>query len=393
MSVAKKVTKKSVSRRKAEEPVRLDALEHPVPGAFGEIVGQSAALDEIERALSAGRMHHAWIFHGPKGVGKFTAALALAALALDETTGPDLSGRLAADPTSRVQGLLRARSHPDLHVITKELARFSEDSKVRSAKLATIPKDVVETHLLNPAALGAKVMPGGAASKVFIVDEAELLDRSPTNAPVQNAMLKLMEEPAPGTLIVLVTSSEERLLPTIRSRCQRVRFGALSSDAMESWLALQGLSGAELAWARKYGGGSPGRVREAIETGLIAWQERVEGMLDRLLAGQFPVEMGSAVAGMVEEWAVARVAADARVSKEASSKAGSDVMLSLMGEVLRARLAGAAGRGELAEMERHAQRIEALERARGRLQANVPGAMVYEALAGELAQPSMLSGV
>ena len=68
---------------------------------------------------------------------------------LDDTTARDLSGNLAADPESRVQTLLHSRSHPDLHVIAKELARFSDDPKVRAAKLATIPKGVVETHLLE----------------------------------------------------------------------------------------------------------------------------------------------------------------------------------------------------------------------------------------------------
>ena len=111
--MAKKVAKKKVSRKKPAEPERLEGFEHPVPGTFGEILGQERAIEQIERALEAGRMHHAWIFHGPRGVGKFTAALAMAALALDETTGRDLSGRLSADPTSRAQMLLKARSHPD----------------------------------------------------------------------------------------------------------------------------------------------------------------------------------------------------------------------------------------------------------------------------------------
>lgn len=393
MPVAKKVTKKAPSRKKPEEPIRLEGLEHPVPGTFAEILGQERAIEQIERALESGRMHHAWIFHGPRGVGKFTAALALAALALDDSTARDLSGRLAADPESRVQTLLRARSHPDLHVITKELARFSEDSKVRSAKLATIPKDVVETHLLNPAALGAKITPGGAASKVFIVDEAELLDRSPTNAPVQNAMLKLMEEPPPGTLIILVTSSEDRLLPTIRSRSQRVRFGALPPEAMEAWLTKQGYGQTERDWANRFGEGSPGKVKEAVETGLIAWHEQIAAMIDRLLAGKYPLELGGAMAAMVDAWASARVDADARQSKEAANKAGADRMLSLVGEIVRAKINESARARDERSLELHAQRIEALERARNRLGANVPAQMVFEALAAELAQPSMLSGV
>jgi len=388
----KKTTRKKVSRKRAE-PEKLDSFEHPVPGTFGQILGQEQAIAQLESALDADRLHHAWIFHGPRGVGKFTAALAFAALALDDTTARDLSGNLAADPESRVQSLLHSRSHPDLHVIAKELARFSKESKVRDAKLITIPKDVVETHLLEPSSRAAKINVGGAASKVFIIDEAELLDRSATNATVQNSMLKTLEEPPPGTLIILVTSSEERLLPTIRSRCQRVRFGPLRSDAMQAWLGDAGYSGSNLDWAQRFGEGSPGRVHEAIETGLVAWHGQVQDMMDRLLAGQFPVEMGSVVGSMVEAWASARVEADKRTSKEASNKAGADRMLSMIGEILREKIAQAASAGDEHAMELHAQRVEVLERARGRLFANVPMLMVFEAMAAELAQPSMLSGV
>lgn len=389
----KATTRKKVSRKKPAEPEKLDSFEHPVPGTFGQILGQEQAVAQLEAALDADRLHHAWIFHGPRGVGKFTAALAFAALALDDTTARDLSGNLAADPESRVQTLLHSRSHPDLHVIAKELARFSEDSKVRSAKLATIPKDVIETHLLGPASMAAKINVGGAASKVFIVDEAELLDRSATNASVQNSMLKTLEEPPAGTLIILVTSSEERLLPTIRSRCQRVRFGPIRDDAMQQWLDAEGYSGSHQDWARRFGGGSPGKVKEAIETGLVEWHAQVQDMMDRLVAGHFPVEMGSVIGAMVESWASARVEADKRVSKEASNKDGADRMLSMLGEILREKIAQAAASGDEHAMELSAQRIEVLDRARGRLFANVPMGMVFEAMAAELAQPSTLSGV
>lgn len=396
-AATEKATRKKTSRKKgavkATEPEMLDAFEHPVPGVLPDILGQEAAIEQLERALDSDRLHHAWIFHGPRGVGKFTAALAFAALALDESTGRDLSGNLAADPEGRVQTMLRGRAHPDLHVIAKELARFSEDSKVRAAKLATIPKDVIETHLLDPASRAAKVTPGGAASKVFIVDEAELLDRSASNASVQNAMLKTLEEPAPGTLIILVTSSEERLLPTIRSRCQRVRFKPLSREAMEAWMDREGLSSEARAWALRFGEGSPGKVKEAIETGIVGWTQPVEGMLRDLVSGRYPVQMGSELASMVDSWAAARADADKRVSKDASNRAGFDRMLSLIGELLREQLAHAAQSGDAMGAEITTARIDVLEKARQRLGANVPMLMVFEAMAGELAQPSMLSGV
>ncbi|HED54409.1 MAG TPA: AAA family ATPase [Phycisphaerales bacterium] len=390
----KKSTRKKVSRKKpAPEPI--EAIEHPIPIPMDRILDQKRPIAQLEAAMQSDRLHHAWIFHGPKGVGKFTTALAFAALALDDTTAPDLSGRLTCDPQSRVQALLRTGSHPDLHIITKELARFSDKANIRSAKLVTIPKDVIETHLLHPSTLAAKVSVDSMASKVFIIDEAELLDRSAGNAAVQNAMLKTLEEPPPGTLIILVTSSEERLLPTIRSRCQRVRFSPLCDRAMEDWLAQTSYDPDTIEWAKRFGVGSPGFVTEAIETGFISWYAPVEEMLNRLLSGDFPLEMGSELASMVDSWASARVEADKRASKEAANQAGADRMLSIIADLLRDRLNRVAMHGDAVELDRIGVQIDTVGLARSRIRSHVPMAMVFEALAAELdrsSQPSMLSG-
>src|SRR5690606_4650358 len=117
--------------------------------------------------------------------------------------------------------------HPDLHVVTKELARYSEDRSTRERKLTQIPVDVLRTELIEPVYRAAQMGHG----KVFIVDEAELL-----NDAGQNAMLKTLEEPPAGTTIILVTSIQDRLLPTIRSRCQRVAFVPLPDSVVSRWL-------------------------------------------------------------------------------------------------------------------------------------------------------------
>jgi DNA polymerase-3 subunit delta' len=154
-------------------------------------------------------------------VGKFTTALAFAAVILDPSSQPDLSGVIEPDPESASQQLLAAGTHPDLHIITKELAVVSRVDSVRDSKQRNIAKAVLEEFLLEPAARTGS-MNGALASKVFIVDEAELID-----GVGQNSLLKTLEEPAPGSVIILVTANEERLLPTIRSRCQRVGFAPL----------------------------------------------------------------------------------------------------------------------------------------------------------------------
>src|SRR5690606_34736066 len=127
---------------------------------------------------------------------------------------------------------------------------------------------------------------GSLASKVFIVDEAELLR---SNLAVQNAILKTLEEPPPGSVIILITSAEEALLPTIRSRCQRVVFRALEDADMEGWFRHSGIDakGAERDWLLWYAAGAPGRALEAAQTGLYAWMEAMGKPLKETESGRY----------------------------------------------------------------------------------------------------------
>ncbi len=380
--MAKRTTKKAPRRQDqilGEADAKAAELAHPAPKPFSAILGHDRPLAQLTAAIESERLHHAWVFHGPKGVGKLTTALAFAALVLDPTTQRDLSGNLAPDPASRVQSLLTAGTHPDLHVITKELARYSSEKSVRDAKLTTIPKDVIETHLLRPAALAPQLNSNAQATKAFIIDEAELLDRSPTNAPVQNALLKTLEEPAPGTLIILVTSDEQRLLPTIRSRCQRVRFAPLPDHPMKAWASASNLTPDQTDWALRFGQGSPGLVLEAIATGQDRWRARIEPMIDQLLSGRFPIDLGQEMHTLVQDWAAARVEHDKNASKDAANRAASTRMLALVGDVLRERLR--------ADPVGITPRIAIIDAAQARINANVNMQMVFDALAAELASP------
>lgn len=346
-----------------------------MPVAFSSLHGHAQALAILTNALRSDRVHHAWIFHGPPGVGKFTAALAFAALLLDPTTRETTKKSFSPDADSPTQQLLRAGSHPDLHIIQKELALYHDDPDVRKRKLSVIPVDVVRSFLLEPGARSASVPSGARAGKVFIVDEAELL--GPAS---QNAVLKFLEEPPERTVTILVTSSEEQLLPTIRSRCQRVFFGALSKDEMSGWMASVGLQPGreQLAWLLEYASGSPGALTEAAATGMFAWWERLAPLLAGAGRGDYSVELGPAMASLVEAWAVARVEGAQNASKDAANRAGAERMFRLVGSWLRQRLRDSDPTPALSG-------LDALRAAEAELDSNVNAQFVFEKLASELA--------
>ncbi len=382
----KKTTKKAPRKRVVADAAPAVRLYDP-PIGLGSVLGQARATEILSQSMHSGRVHHAWIFHGPEGVGKFTTAIAWAATILDPSSAPDLGGQIAPEPQSHVQLLLKAGTHPDLHVIKKELARYHEEKKIRDAKLATIPKAIVEECLIVPATLAPTMKSDSIAGKVFIVDEAELLDRSPTNAPVQNAILKTLEEPAPGTVIILVTSSEDRLLPTIRSRCQRVAFTPLDDDAMRAWINTQqlDLDPDEHHWLMQYAAGSPGRFLDAIAGGLYHWHKQIEPMCAQVDRGVHSITLGSTMGELVDQWATKWVKAGEKLgenrSKEAANRKGAEQMFALIAQ--RAR----KGLREPASIARSLHAIDCLERAKAELNTNVQVKFVMEHLAAGLSEP------
>ncbi len=420
----------------------LQPAATPAPKRLDEVLGQDHALDVLTRALDAGRIHHAWIFHGPMGVGKRTTALAFAALLLDSGTQRTFSGVWEADPMSKASQLLAAGTHPDLHLITKELALYDEDRTVRERKLATIPKAVITKHLIEPSQLASQ-MQGGLASKVFIIDEAELLDRSLSNAPVQNAILKTLEEPPDRTVIILITSNEDRLLPTIRSRCHRVRFGPLTSTAFAQWsrgyvaqrasgsalhtgngrdedkdsdddssdssvdsadfdspgngnqaasTSSRALSHEAVAWLTEFADGSPGIFALAADEGFHEWAAKLAGPLDSAIKGTYSLALGPVLYELAEGYSKGIVAAAENASKEAANRKAADWLLRLVCTRLRASLRTsvkqvAAGTNAATRVRTDSMlhAIDAVREAESELDANVNPLFVFEKLAAEIA--------
>jgi len=169
------------------------------------------ARTRIEAALAGGRLPHGLLLHGPDGVGKEHFATVLAA-------GLFCSGRRKGlTPCGECPecALSRAASHPDLHWL-----RRPEDKK-------SIGVDAVREACEQ---LGMTSMRGGY--RVAIVTPAHLMTHN-----AMNALLKTLEEPAPRTLLVLITSRPSGLLATLRSRCQRVEIPRPPARQCSEWLA------------------------------------------------------------------------------------------------------------------------------------------------------------
>lgn len=242
-----------------------------------EIVGQDKALAQLERAYGSARRPHAWIFAGPEGVGRQTTAVELAKLLLCEkpASRPN-KGRLADLPADfalrQACGqcnscrTISAGTSGDFQLVTKELARFHEDSAVRDRKLQDLGIDVIRQFLIEPAYQTSH----GGRGKVFIIVQAELM-----STEAQNALLKTLEEPPRGVSIILLCANPEDLLPTTRSRCQLVRFGPLPAEFVAAKLQQAAVPSAEALFCAAFGQGSIGAALQAHEDGLYPFKTQL----------------------------------------------------------------------------------------------------------------------
>ncbi len=343
-----------------------------------KILGQSKAVETLRAGLRSGRLAHAWIFAGPRGVGKFTTAIEVARIILD----PNADARGAVDPESETSRLIDAGVHPDLHVIRKELAQYSQDSDIRKRKQLNIPIGVLRERMLG-GMVGDKFVeapayrtPARGHNKVFIIDEAELLDRIG-----QHSLLKTLEEPTAGTYLILVTSRPQRLLPTIHSRCRHVTFVGLDDTAMAQWFDSAGLEagGPERHWISEFCNGSPGLALLGARYEFHRWHTTLAPMLEDLARGRFPTEMGQTMAALIEGFAVEWVKRHDNASKDAANKDGARFMFMILASHVDRQLAAAVQQGLPADASLRV--IDLIAEAELQLEAYVNLKQVLENLA------------
>ena len=214
-----------------------------------EIFCQDKAISILQKALASDKSPHAYIFAGPEGVGKFKTAHEWAKMLLCKSP---LTENGFTDSCGLCQScrLFEAGSHPDFHLIYKELLEFTKDGKGRKPPLE-VPIDVIREFLIDK--VSAK--PTLSQKKVFIVSEAEKL-----NVSSQNALLKSLEEPPAYCTIILLCTRMERLLPTTKSRCRIIRFSTVDEDKIIDKLKEMGLDEKKARYFARLAQGSLGQA-------------------------------------------------------------------------------------------------------------------------------------
>lgn len=210
------------------------------------LYGHEAAVAAFRSALDGGRLHHAWLITGPKGIGKALFADKAALRVLAEGAGPIDAPGLDVPDAHPAAKLAAAGSHPDL----MRLERLTRENGTDLARSITV--DQVR-GLQRLFATTASLSPWRAV----VIDSIDDLE-----AGGANALLKNLEEPPPSTVFLLVSHAPERLLPTIRSRCRVLRLAPLKSDVMASALrtALPDAHETEIMALVEAGEGAPGRA-------------------------------------------------------------------------------------------------------------------------------------
>jgi len=329
---------------------------------FDEIFGQDRALATIRRAYEIDRLPHAMVFAGPVGVGKATTALALGTLFLCEK--PD--GTLPCGKCESCR-IISAGTHPDYHVVTKELIRYHDATG--KSKGIDLSINVIRPEVIDKAAHKAVMNRG----KVFVIEQAELMSTA-----AQNSLLKTLEEPAGRTLIILLTDQPGVLLTTIRSRCQLIQFQSLGDDVLRAELQARNIPSPRIENAIRYAGGSLGTAIKWLEDGVIARAIDLEKMVDGILGGRSASELPDWFKAAADEYAEKQLERDELGSKDQATREGLVLYLKLAADRVRQKLLSETDADVL---ERSCTIIDALARAEEYVDGNVNVALLFQQLA------------
>lgn len=244
---------------------RIEGFAHPRERF--ELLGQEVALGRAARALRAGRPPSAWLITGAPGTGKATLAYRIAryllAYGASDAGAEDLSVP-QEHPASRQ---VMVQSHPGLLVLKRAL-------NPKTGKLMT----VLSVDEIRRLADFFGMTSGAGGWRVAIVDTADDM-----NDNAANALLKMLEEPPGRAMLLLLSNTPGRLLPTIRSRCQRLDLRPLDSATLEKALAteLPGISAAERASLARLSGGSIGAALTLATGDGAALAQEADRLIDQ----------------------------------------------------------------------------------------------------------------
>ncbi|MCW8795960.1 MAG: DNA polymerase III subunit [Chlorobium sp.] len=246
------------------------------------IIGHTLQMSILQKAVVTGRLAHAYLFTGPEGTGKEAAAFELAKV-LNCTSGSSAL-ETGSCGTCRSCRDIDAFLHPDIeYVFPVESALLEKNDPAKAENKKTSEareryESLIEQKKQNPyftpsmdRSMGilteqvtalqqkASFMPVGKGKKIFILSQPEKLHPS-----AANKLLKLLEEPPEHVLFILVSSRPENVLPTIRSRCQTLKFSRIKPSELDEWLERKH-SGIQNDTKRFISGFSRGNLRVATD--------------------------------------------------------------------------------------------------------------------------------
>src|SRR5262249_36072737 len=216
----------------------------------------------LRSALAAKAVHHAYLFAGPEGVGKEMAAIGLAQALACRERPQEACGQCSACLR------IARRSHPDVTWVMPQEEMISRGLAAKS-DFAGTPSREIRVEQIRALQGRLSVRPLESERNVAIVASAEQM-----NAQAQNAFLKTLEEPPSGSVLILIASSPDSFLPTIRSRCSRIQFQPLPLDFIAE--RLRTARKLDLATAELVAAMSAGSMSRALQLDVEALAQRQE---------------------------------------------------------------------------------------------------------------------
>ena len=233
------------------------------------VLGHEAAVKAFESATQGGRLHHAYFLAGPPHVGKLTLATQIAQAM--NCLSPDDAPCGECEACTRIAN----GSHTDVHVLAID------------PEATEGPKDSIGIKAVRELIAAAHLRPYEGRTRVFIFDQAEQMTND-----AANALLKVLEEPPPDVLLLLLSADADRVLPTIKSRCQLIKLHPLPIERVTEILHEQGVAGDQADSIARLSRGCIGWAMDAshdpaLLAGVHQGIERISGVIEDTLESRF----------------------------------------------------------------------------------------------------------